>query len=395
MDAPLVAGGMRRVAHIARGRSPRLDMKRLVLAGMIALFAASPAIAQNAAAGAAQVEQAEWAALLDRASALFRTEFRKPLDQRDYQGVLALAEQAERSAIRQSGLGSDEHLKTLRARAQYLGLSGAYDKQLQVSKTLLKLKTAKMDKGSLPYANALIQSTSTLTYYNDEHKIIGAQTLQQARAVLTSLGPIDRDELADAWFIYASKMDSFNGERKDKIDILNKVGNFRKSENPISVDDYISTYSMLGSEYASLESPLTNYSAMVSFRNALTAAENDPRPEKKSLGSAQFYYGDHLLKIGQVVEAERYLKRAVDTLTRPGSDAYPQFILYARQRLEEATAAKAESLAKAETVRRVAVESAATDATQAGQIVATPALAKMLESLRAAGVSLDKERPAK
>lgn len=358
-------------------------MKRLFLAGaLICLVTANSAVSQVAAPVAAQAEQAEWLTLLGRASAMFNTEFRKPFDQGNYRGVLAIVDQAERSATRQFGSGSDAYLRVLRARAYYLGFSGDFDKQLQISNKILKLRTAKMDKGSLPYANALTQSVSSLTYYNDNHKIIGAQTLQQARDVLTSLGPIDRDELADAWFFYASQVVFFEGERKDRIGVVSKIADFRASQNPVDVDDYVATYSMLGSDYASVENPVANRSALVSFRNALTAAENDVRPEKKHLGSAQFYYGDQLLKMGQAAEAETYLKRAVETLTKPGSGAYAQLASYARERLEAAKAAKAGNLAKAEATRRQAVETAATDATRKGEIVSTPALAKLLGSLR-------------
>lgn len=128
---------------------------------------------------------------------------------------------------------------------------------------------------------------------------------------------------------------------------------------------------------------------MMRYKNVLDAAENDPRPEKRHLGTAQLEYGEALMKMDDPVGAELYLTRAVETLTKPGSNAWSQQIQYAQNKLAEAKAAKVERLARVEAARRKAVETTATEATQRGQIVSTPALAKILGNLKAGGAGAD------
>lgn len=169
---------------------------------LVCLAAASPVLPQEEGPPSPQVAQPEWQTLLKQAITTFNAEFYKSDGaERNYKPVFVLLDQAERSAKRQFGAGSDPHIAVLHMRAVYLGLTEAYDKQLELSKQLLKYRTAGVDPNSLSYAKALIQQVGEITYYNDEHKLFGAQTLLQANKIMSALGPVNNDDLADAWYM--------------------------------------------------------------------------------------------------------------------------------------------------------------------------------------------------
>ncbi len=259
-------------------------MKGVLFAALVFLAGASPVFAQDNAAPTQQVEQPEWEALLRQAVTTFNAEFyRQGGDERNYKPVFAILDKAERSATRQFRAGSDAHITVLHQRAVYLGLAGFYDKQLQLSNQLLKLRTAGIDPQSLAYAKALLLQSTEVTYYNDEHKLFGAKAIVQAWLIMKKFEPVTTDEFADLMYLYATQMVTFGWTRYVRMHSIENTLQFRVSQKPIDTDDYVEILRMSAGDLASIGDIGT---AGIRYANALAAAENDPRPEKKHLGRA-------------------------------------------------------------------------------------------------------------
>lgn len=314
-----------------------VNLRRLFFAVALACLApACPAAAHDASPNPGQAKRAEWEVLLDRASQLSDVEARKPEAQRNYKAILAIMEQAERSVTGQFASGSSPHMQVLHTYARYLGLSGAYDRQLQVARRMLEVTTAKEDASTLGVAMYHIGFTTALTSDYDGHKEAGAQALREAADILTALGPIGSADMANIWQLYAQQMVKFGGASSDRIKILTDIINFRKSEDPRNINQLTSAFWMLAETYNSLNTSNSQYSAMTTYRDAMIAAEADLRPENTRIGMAQFKYGDHLLAMGRTVEAELYLEAAIKTLTTPGPGADPDWAEAAKASLAAA-----------------------------------------------------------
>jgi len=325
---------------------------------------------------------------------MFNAEFYgKPYAERNYDGVLSLAEQAVRSAARQFGAGSGPHLATLRAQARYLGLSASdqkrarYDKQLQIASKIFAFRTAKMDKQSLPYANALVLFCDDLTYYYDPHRAIGIKSLQQAVGILAAKGDIKSADLANSWSSYASTMVAYGGRVEDRISILANVVKFQQSENPMNHDVLIYNMRVLAADYQRIG----NMRAALRVRNSSTAValDNKSSDRRRNIEQTFYEYGDLLLMAGNAGDAERELAFVARSFEQPDSTASAQFKESVQKKLAEAKTLKVELAAKAEAARRAAVKKAATDATQKGEIAPTPALAAMFGKLKTLGVRVD------
>lgn len=363
------------------------------------LAASSPAFAQQASPpNTAQEETAEWLILTQRAKELFNVEFAKlHTGQPDYKGVLALSEQAERSAERQFGAGSDPHLAALHAHASYLGLSGnernrgAYDRQLQIANKIFSFRAAKIDKQSLPYAMALIRFTGDLTSHFAPHKAVATRALEQAHAILTTKGEINNDDLANSWSAYGQQLRFYSQDHQAIASAIYPVVMFRFQKKEGLTQSEWRTCFIEANIIASAFNASGDKEGALSYYNLarLAARSHDSfppvgTPTDKLMGSAMLLYGYQLMHLGRAVDAEPYLTEGVEDLISSGAKTLQ--LEYAQNQLAEARAAKAAELAKAEAARRATAAATATEATRGRRIAPTPSLAEMLRRLGAAGV---------